>query len=183
MLSCYRHALPARFMNSLLQRFSSFCLAVLAAIAFFSFPPSAEAASSAAVRSFDDVKVSDTDFAGQDLREAEFANETLQGADFSGANLGFAVFNATDLREANWHGADFSNGMAYLSNFGGADLTDAIFTDALFLQSVFDKNTDITGADFTNASIDRFQLSKLCDRASGQNSQTGANTRESLGCK
>ncbi|MEO0947884.1 MAG: pentapeptide repeat-containing protein [Cyanobacteria bacterium J06641_5] len=170
-------------MNSLLQRFSIFCLTAFAAIALFIFPPSAEAASSAAVRSFDDVKVAGTDFAGQDLHEAEFANETLQGANFSEANLSFAVFNATDLREANWHGVNFANGMAYLSNFNGADLTDGIFTDALFLQSVFDKNTNITDADFTNASIDRFQVSKLCDIASGQNSQTGASTRESLGCK
>jgi len=170
-------------MKALLQRLSVICLAVCAAIALAIFPPSAEAASSAAVRSFDDVKVAGSNFIGQDLREAEFANETLPGADFSEANLSFAVFNATDLREANWHGVDFSNGMAYLSNFGGADLTDAIFTDALFLQSVFDKNTNITGADFTNATIDRFQLSKLCDRASGENSQTGVKTRESLGCK
>lgn len=170
-------------MKTYLQPFLIFCLGFCSAIALFLFPLNAEAASSAAVRSFDDVKVTGNNFSGRDLREAEFANETLQGADFSGANLGFAVFNATDLREANWHGVDFSNGMAYLSNFNGADLSDGIFTDALFLQSVFNTKTNIVGADFTNASIDRFQASKLCAQAEGTNSRTGVETRESLGCR
>ncbi len=170
-------------MKTFLQSCFVFCLGFCGAIALLLAPLDAWAASSAAVRSFDDVKVTGNNFVGQDLREAEFANETLRGADFGEANLSFAVFNATDLQEANWRGVDFSNGLAYLCNFNGADLSDGIFTDALFLQSVFDKNTKIAGADFSNASIDRYQLSKLCTSAEGTNSRTGVSTRESLGCK
>ncbi|MFO5493680.1 MAG: pentapeptide repeat-containing protein, partial [Cuspidothrix sp.] len=69
-----------------------------------------------------------------------------------------------------------------LSRFKNADLSDAIFTDAMMLRSSFDQ-VNITGADFTNAILDMVQVKKLCLDAGGVNSQTGADTRESLRCK
>jgi uncharacterized protein YjbI with pentapeptide repeats len=82
----------------------------------------------------------------------------------------------------NFHGVDFSQGIAYLSRFKNSDLSDAVFTEAMMLRSTFDQ-VDVTGADFTNAILDMMQVKKICINASGVNSKTGVDTRASLGCK
>ena len=139
------------------------------------------AASSAAIRAYDDAEVTNRDFGGQDLRRAEFASENLAAANFQGANLQGAVFNGSNLSGANLRGVDFSNGIGYLSNFNEADLTNAVLADAMLLRSTF-KGAKIDGADFSYAAIDRLQAVQLCEYASGTNPKTGVLTRESLEC-
>lgn len=140
------------------------------------------AASSAAIRAYDDVTVTTQDFSGQKLVQAEFNNASLEQANFSGADLRGVVFNGALLKNANFHGADLSDGIAYLSDLGGADLTDAVLVSAMMLKSNF-RNATVTGADFTYAMLDRDQVLHLCETASGTNPLTGADTRESLGCR
>jgi uncharacterized protein YjbI with pentapeptide repeats len=64
----------------------------------------------------------------------------------------------------------------------GADLSDAVLLEAILLRSVF-TDVNIAGADFSDAILDRAQIKELCQKASGINSKTGVNTRESLGCR
>jgi uncharacterized protein YjbI with pentapeptide repeats len=144
-------------------------------------PLPAQAASSAAIRAYDDVNANTRDFSGQSLVKAEFSNAKLENANFSGANLQGAVFNGAVLTNANLHGADLSDGIAYLSDLSGVDLSDGILTSAMLLRSKF-QGANVTGADFSFAVLDREQVLHLCKSANGVNPVTGVDTRESLGC-
>ena len=52
----------------------------------------------------------------------------------------------------------------------------------MMLKSSF-RDANVTGADFSEALLDRDQALLLCKTASGTNPTTGVDTRESLGCK
>lgn len=121
------------------------------------------------------------DFSGKTLQSVDFAKVELEEADFSNADLRGAVFNASNLSKANMRGADFSYGFAYLTNFDGADLTDSIFQETILSFSTF-RDTKITGADFSLAVLEKWQVKQLCANAEGVNPKTGVDTRDSLGC-
>lgn len=120
------------------------------------------------------------------------------GKDFRRAN-----FTAAEMREANFSNVNFLGGylvkaVAPSCNFTGANLTDTlmdrgVFVDANFTNAVLQRailtSSDltgaiVTGADFTDALVDKSQLLKLCrdPNTDGVNPVTGANTRKSLGC-
>ncbi|MBE9127366.1 pentapeptide repeat-containing protein [Coleofasciculus sp. LEGE 07081] len=158
--------------------------AIVLALVLLVVPLSARAASSSTIgrAAGADSELTGKDFSGQDLGGVEFSNTDLEQTNFSHADLRGAVFSGSTMTGANLHGADFSYGMAYLVDFTGANLSDAVLVEAIMLRSRFN-DTDITGADFSDAVLDRVQLNKLCARATGVNSKTGVDTRNSLGCR
>jgi uncharacterized protein YjbI with pentapeptide repeats len=127
-------------------------------------------------------KVDTTVYAGKNLQLVEFYSNDFTGVDFSNADLRGAVLNGVQLKNANFRGVDFRDGLAYVSNFAGADLSDANFSSAMLLQSRL-AGAIINGTDFSYAALDKEQRFKLCEVATGVNSVTGVDTRESLECK
>lgn len=131
-----------------------------------------------------------------------YTNTQLERRDFSNTDLEGGVFVAAEMREANFQGANLKNSMLTNGNLLGANLsganlegalvdrvtlykanlTNAILVGATLSRSILDE-ADITGADFSDAIIDRYYVNVLCKTASGTNPVTGADTRESLGCK
>ena len=169
-------ALNEKFMTKLLVGLLGIFLSVL-----FWVPMPAHAASSAAIRAYDDVAIASKNFAGKNLQQAEFSDAKLSGADFSGADLRGVVFNGAVLSQANFNGVNMTDGLAYVSDFTKADFTNAVLNGALLLKSSF-RDATVTGADFSDAVLDKIQVVALCKSASGVNPVTGVATRESLGC-
>lgn len=167
---------------SIIKHFQQLLILLLALIVL-SFPLSAQAASSSGIRqSGNDTQLAGKDLSGENLVGVEYSHTNLEKANLSNANLRGAVLSSSSLRETNFHGTDFTQGIAYIVDFTNANLSDAVLVEAIMLGSNFDK-ADITGADFSDAVLDGTQVKRLCDRASGINSKTGVSTRDSLRCK
>lgn len=136
---------------------------------------------SGGVADFSDVQ--DQDLSGKDLRKKDFSSANCRNAKFVGAKLQGARFFKADMQGADLTDANLSNGSIENAKLQGVILKNAILKNA-YTGVGLEQVKDISGADFTGAQIRPDVLIKLCKRpdAAGTNSQTKADTRESLEC-
>ena len=119
---------------------------------------------------------------GAQLPTEEFANIDLDRTNLSKANLIGTVFSTSTLTGTIFRGANLTQTIMDQVRLLDVDFSDAILEDAMMLRTEF-RNVKIEGADFSGAILNAFQVKQLCEFASGTNSKTGVDTRESLGCR
>ena len=122
------------------------------------------------------------DLTGAQLSTEEFANINLDRTDFSRSNLIGTVFSTSTLTGTIFRGADLTQTIMDQVRLIDVDFSDAVLEDAMMLRTEF-RNVKIDGTDFTGAILNALQTKQLCAIAKGTNSKTGAETRDSLGCR
>ncbi|KAM3102138.1 pentapeptide repeat-containing protein [Phormidesmis sp. 146-12] len=171
----------------LMPRLRTLILSIVLAVLFClngTLPANAAASTAASGKSLDFASDAsgNKDFSGRDLRTEEFPGADLDKANFSNSNLEGAVFSTSTLRETNFQGANLNQVMMDQVRLLNVNLSDAVLTDAMLLRTEF-RDANVTGADFSGAILSALQVKELCKSASGTNSKTGVDTRESLGCR
>jgi uncharacterized protein YjbI with pentapeptide repeats len=151
------------------------------AILWFSFGGGGIDAIAAGPPSFGYADLVGQDFSGQLLQRAVFAKAHLEDVTLRDANLVGAVLTGATTKRTSFQNANLTDAMLDQMTLIDTDFSDAILIGAIFLRSDFER-INITGTDFTDAIFDGSQIKKLCKVASGVNSHTGVDTRESLGC-
>lgn len=167
-------------LSTVLKGVLCWCLIVLMAIAWVL--GDARSAIAASKMNYTYSELPNTDFSHQDLQAASFARADVRESNFTGSNLSRAILTEGNFMNTNLTAANLTEAFMDQVNMEGANLTNALLVDAVAPATNF---TDalITGADFSGALLDRYQLSELCKRAEGTNPVTAIATRYSLNCK
>ena len=125
--------------------------------------------------------LTETDFSHQDLTDASFDHTNLRGSDFSFSNLARVRFFGANLSGANFEGADLRFADLESTRMTRANLHNAVLAGA-YMTNVMLQGANIEGADFTDALLSPNTEKQLCEIATGTNSTTGRNTKDTLFC-
>jgi len=121
------------------------------------------------------------DFSGKDLTDSNFTLATIRSSDFSRTNLSGVRLFRTKFKEVTLEGADLRYATLDSAVFLESNLNDALLEGAFAYNAQF-RNTSVEGADFTDVFLREDTQAQLCEIASGTNSQTGRDTRDTLMC-
>ena len=130
---------------------------------------------------YGEADIAGKDFSKQDLRRSNFTAADCRDCNFKSSKLVGAYFIKSVVARANFENADLSDTLMDRAVIVDANLRNAVLQRGVFTRSDFSRS-DIYGADFTNALVDKSQQMMMCKYADGVNSVTGVETRKSLNC-
>lgn len=131
------------------------------------------------------VNLDGSDFHGQNLKGVAFQQSIVRDTNFKGCNLYSASFFDATLDGSNFEDADLTLANLELAQFKRSSFKNTVAKEMYVVGGTnFEGIATIENSDWTDTQLSPYQKKYLCSlpSAKGTNSQTGADTRESLMC-